>query len=125
MLDTQKIRLQDYLEKLRQEALAMNEVEFTVAVVDIAEQMWERLNREVVITPGKHLTIPNTCPGSNDNIMYTWFQKGHYLECEVFGDGNVEFFYRNFKDKQVWGEDTTFDKDFSIDIVDKILYFVQ
>lgn len=101
------------------------ECEFTYVVIEMAGQVWKKL-RAYFYTKERFLEIPDACPGNNDNFMFTWSRKEHYFECEIFGSGEVEFFYRNRQTGQNWGEDTTLEKlvsEISPDIVEKTTLF--
>jgi hypothetical protein len=113
-------KLLDYIQSLRLEVIAGNETEFTLSVLEKAEQVWEAL-RKVFSSQNKCLEVPDACPGYNDNFMYTWSKEEHYLECEIFGSGEVEFFYRT--NNNVWGEDIKFEQEFSAEIIEKVILF--
>lgn len=114
--------LQRYLDSLRLEARVSGESEFTVSVIDTAWQVWERLKKHF-LDQGVCLEVPDACPGQRDNFMYTWSRCEHYFECEIFGNGQIEFFYRNRNTGALWGEDTTLEKGFSTDIFGKASIF--
>ena len=113
-------RLLDYIQSLRSEVNASGETEFTLSVLEKADQVWKDL-RSVFSSKNKCLEVPDACPGYNDNFMYTWSKGEHYLECEIFGSGEVEFFYRTNND--VWGEDIKIGQDFSTAIIEKVALF--
>lgn len=117
-------RLRAYLETLRKEAISSREIEFSEKVLDLSWSVWQKLNNWFE-TRELHLEVPDACPGFRDNFMYTWSKAEHYLECEIFGTGEIEFFYRNRKTGQVWGEDTTIDQGFSTDILHKARLFIE
>ena len=113
-------RLLDYIQSLRSEIVASSETEFTLSVLDLAEQVWNNL-RSVFLSMGQCLEVPDACPGCQDNFMYAWSKGEHYLECEIFGTGEVEFFYRN--NDEIWGEDIKVGQEFSTAIIDKFTLF--
>lgn len=115
--------LRHYLDSLHFEVESTGQDEFTILVLDIAWQVWTGL-REYFLSKGLCLEVPDACPGQKDNFMYTWSKAEHYLECEIFGSGEVEFFYRNRNSREVWGEDTTLEQKFSATILDKATLFV-
>ncbi len=117
------LHLQNYLESLRSEARSNNETEFTIKALNIAWQVWNDL-KDHFQQKGLCLEVPDACPGSQDNFMYTWSKAEHYFECEIFGNGEVEFFYRNRSTGEVWGEDTTLEQGFSTAIFEKTAIFV-
>jgi hypothetical protein len=114
--------LENYLDTLRSEARAINESEFTVEVINYAWQVWLMLSNSFL---GKNLCleVPDACPGQDDNFMYTWSRAEHYLECEIFGSGSVEFFYRNRSSSENWGEDITVEDECSAAILEKVALF--
>lgn len=114
--------LQRYIENLRSELRTTGTTEFTEEVLDLAWQVWERLklyfeSREL------WLEVPDASPGSQNNFMYAWTRGDYYLECEIFGTGAIEFFYRDDKTDRVWGEDTTLELGFSSDVLAKVQLF--
>ena len=113
-------RLLDYIQSLRSKMLTSNETEFTLSVLEKAEQVWKNL-RSVFLSKDQCLEVPDACPGYQDNFMYAWSKGEHYLECEIFGTGEVEFFYRNNDD--IWGEDIKVGQEFSTAIIDKLALF--
>jgi len=113
-------KLLDYIQSLRSEVISGSETDFTLSVLENAERVWEKL-REVFSSQSKCLEIPDACPGYNDNLMYAWSRGEHYLECEIFGSGEVEFFYR--ANNEVWGEDIKLGQEFSTAIIEKIELF--
>jgi hypothetical protein len=116
-------KLQLYLDSLRFEAKSTSESEFSIATLDSAWQIWIKL-KNYFLSKGLCLEVPDACPGYKDNFMYTWSKAQHYLECEIFGTQEVEFFYRNRNNGEVWGEDTTIEQEFSPTILDKAALFV-
>ncbi|WP_026098232.1 hypothetical protein [Kamptonema formosum] len=113
-----------YLDSLKKEARVTGETEFSEKVLDLSWSVWEKL-KNLFEARGQCLEVPDACPGSRDNFMYTWSKAEHYLECEIFGTGEIEFFYRNRKNGAVWGEDTTLEQGFSKEIFDKASLFIE
>lgn len=120
--ENQHQHLLGYLGELRVEAKSSGEVEFSVTVIDLAEKVWLSLKNHFR-SQGKCLEVPDACPGSNDDFMYVWSKAEHYFECEIFGDGAVEFFYRNRSTGDNWGEDTTLEHGLSTTILAKAALF--
>jgi hypothetical protein len=85
-------KLISYLKLLRIEAESNHEVDFSIAVINLADQIWKNLNDYF---ENESLEVPDACPGNDDNFMYTWSKDEHYLECEIFSNGAIEFFYRD------------------------------
>lgn len=115
-------KLLNYLQTLRDEVRHNEESEFTIALLDLAEQVWLSL-RDNFQARSEYLEVPDACPGSENNFMYVWSKAEHYLECEIFGNGAVEFFYRNRSTGDNWGEDTTIGYGLSTTIFDKVSLF--
>lgn len=115
--------LELYLNSLRNELRRTKNTNFSERVLDLSWLVWETLKTQFVVK-GLYLEVPDACPGSRDNFMYTWSRSEHYLECEIFATGEVEFFYRNRSTGEVWGEDTTLEQGFSTDILDKVSLFL-
>jgi hypothetical protein len=116
--------LRVYLDSLKNEARVTGETEFSERVLNLSWSVWERLT-SLFQARGQWLEVPDACPGSKNNFMYTWSKSEYYLECEIFGTGEIEFFYRNRNTGEVWGEDTTLDQGFSGDILDKASLFIE
>ncbi|WP_341734808.1 hypothetical protein [Microcoleus sp. EPA2] len=117
-------RLRLYLDSLKNEVREEKDTSFTERVLNLSWSVWETL-KIFFETKGLCLEVPDACPGSKDNFMYTWSKSEHYLECEIFGTGEIEFFYRNRNTGEVWGEDTTLEQVFSTDILDKGSLFLE
>ncbi|MEO1401224.1 MAG: hypothetical protein AAFV72_08185 [Cyanobacteria bacterium J06635_1] len=120
--DEKALGLYLYLASLRTEAKSDDEARVMLSILDIAERVWGKLNNHFE-EGGRKLEIPDACAGDQDDFMYTWSKNEHYLECEIFGNGNIEFFYRNRHSSEVWGEDTTLDNGFSNAIFEKLSIF--
>jgi hypothetical protein len=75
----------------------------TTELAKLCEQVWFGL----VATHDRPFPLPAICPGDANNLMYTWNHGEHYLECEIFEQGEIEFFYRNRHTGETWGEDLT------------------
>lgn len=110
-------------------AALYNEVEagnvgFTTKVLDNARQVLKNLNSHF---RQNHLflEVPDACPGESDDFMFLWSKGEHHLECEIFGDGAVEFFYRNRATDEVWGEDITLESKLTPAIMKKLMLFVK
>lgn len=117
-------KLQEYFDSLHDETRTTREAEFSENVLNIAWLVWNRL-REHFMKNKLCLEVPDACPGQEDNFMYTWSEGEHYLECEIFGSGEIEFFYRNRENGRNWAEDTTLKQPFSKAILEKVELFTQ
>lgn len=118
-------RLRLYLDSLKNEVREEKDAKFTERVLNLSWSVWEALKTVFEKTKELCLEVPDACPGSKDNFVYTWSKSEHYLECEIFGTGEVEFFYRNRNSGEDWGEDTTLEQGFSTDILDKCSLFSE
>jgi hypothetical protein len=114
--------LQIYLESLKSEAQESYESQFTVAVLEYSWQTWNALSI-YFSRKSLRLEVPDACPGQDNDFMYTWSKSEHYLECEIFGNRTIEFFYRNRNSGEVWGEETTLEQGFSTSILGKVSIF--
>jgi hypothetical protein len=74
-------------------------------LLDTALQVWKNLK-----FTNPDLSEPNVVLGDRDNIMLTWSNAEHYLECEIFAQKQIEFFHRDKTINAVWGADVVFDK---------------
>jgi hypothetical protein len=117
--------LNAYLTRLKDEATSTDcDANFTVKVLCNAQKVWNDLNNHFQ-AGYQELIVPDACIGNTDNFMYTWIKDEHYLECEIFGNGEIEFFYRQEITGQVWGEDTTLDNLLLATILEKVAIFVR
>ena len=46
--------------------------------------------------------VPDAIPGVDGKLFYTWKSGEHYLDLEMFPDGETEFFYRNAQSGRLW-----------------------
>jgi len=112
-----------YVNELYIEASSKN-ASFTTDVLDNSSQVLKTLNSHFR-RDHLFLEVPDACPGESDNFMFVWNKGEHYLECEIFGNGAVEFFYKNRSSDEVWGEDTTVDEKLTSAILKKLILFVS
>jgi hypothetical protein len=117
--------IKSYIELLKREVKENQNTGFTEQVLDLSYVIWQKLKNLFEETKDLTLETPTACPGSKDNFMYTWTKMEHYLECEIFGSGEIEFFYRNRKTGENWGKDTTLEEGFSKDILHYLTLFAQ
>jgi hypothetical protein len=117
--------IKSYVELLKKEVKNNTNAGFTEQVLDLSYIVWQKLKNLFEETKGLTLEVPSACPGSKDNFMYTWSKAEHYLECEIFGLGAIEFFYRNRKTGENWGKDTTLEEGFSKDIRHYLTLFAE
>ncbi|MEH2458590.1 hypothetical protein [Nostoc sp.] len=114
--------LKAYLDKLRPQANSTGIDGFTISVLDTAWLTWEKL-KEYFLSKGLPLEVPDACPGKSNNFMYAWSKGEHYLECEILGNKELEFFYQNRNTSEVWGEDTSLEQEFSAAVLEKVALF--
>jgi len=114
---------ESYIDELYIEA-SSRDAGFTTDVLDNSRKVLKTLNshfrRDHLL-----LEVPDACPGELDNFMFAWNKGKHYLECEIFGNGAVEFFYKNRSSDEVWGEDTTVDEKLTPATLNKLILFVS
>lgn len=121
-------KLVKYLKSLKDEAIAINTSE---DILLKAYSVWSKLRDTFFYKkPKQILEVPDCCPNTGSegefHIMFTWTKDIHYLECEIFNNGDIEFFYRNRRIPSVgWGEDYTIGQTFSEDLIDKLSLFVE
>ncbi|HEY9824766.1 MAG TPA: hypothetical protein V6D19_04910 [Stenomitos sp.] len=115
-------RLERFIESLKSEVTKSDDSCFTITVINYSWEVWKYLSK-YFSDKDLCLEVPDACPGQDNNFMYTWSRGENYLECEIFGSGEIEFFYRNRKNNQVWGEDTTLEQGFSTSILEKTSLF--
>jgi hypothetical protein len=114
---SKRCSIKSYIALLRKEAKNDKAAGFTEQVLDLSSVVWQRLKQVFEETQGLSLEVPDACPGAKDNFIYTWSKAEHYLECEIFGSGEIEFFYRNRTTGENWGKETTLEQGFSKDIL--------
>jgi hypothetical protein len=117
--------IKSYLELLKREVNENQNTGFTEQVLDLSYIVWQKLKNLFEETKGLTLEVPSACPGAKNNFMYTWTKTEHYLECEIFGSGEIEFFYRNRKTGEDWGKDTTLEEGFSKDVLHYLTLFAE
>jgi hypothetical protein len=116
-------RLQDQQEKLKGNLVVLlKNQEVNQALYELSLEIWRELSHTLQRN-GCFLPIPQVCPGSSNNLMYTWSLDRHYLECEIFDSGEVEFFYRNRSTGETWGEDILSGQHLSREILQKANLF--
>lgn len=125
MTGSTRCTIKSYIDLLKNEVKNDIAAGFTEQVLDLSYSVWENLKKIFKETKGLALEVPSACPGSKDNFMYTWSKAQHYLECEIFGSGEIEFFYRNRTTGENWGKDTTLEQGFSIDILRYLTMFTE
>lgn len=67
----------------------------------LARLAWDAWNSLSAAT-GNSLPVPDACPGSEGELLYTWDRDEHHLELEIFPAAPAEFFYRNRQTGDLW-----------------------
>ena len=117
-IQDREIKLKRYIDSLTQA-----QPEFSIEAANLAWSIWVSL-KEIFLDKNQLLDVPNAAPGARDNFMLVWSEQQYYLECEVFADGKIEFFYHNRDTNESWGEDTR-KKEFSAEIIEKVSIFAH
>lgn len=97
---------------------------FTTRLLDNVRKVLKNLNNHFR-QDHLFLEVPDACPGESNDFMFLWKKGEHHLECEIFGDGAVEFFYRNRSTDETWGEDITLESKLTPEIMKKLMLFVN
>jgi hypothetical protein len=112
-------KMWNYLQSLSHET----ENKCDKSVINISIEFWKKL-KDHFKSRNVCLNVPDACLGYNHNLMFVWSNQEHYLECEIFSNQQIEFFYRNRNTNAVWGEDIEFNNHkFSDDILAKLSFF--
>lgn len=53
----------------------------------------------------RKMPIPVACTGPDGRLLYTWDHGEHHLELEFIPKMPAEFFYKNRRTRELWGED--------------------
>src|SRR2546421_9163409 len=77
--------LVDYLYQLVDQEL------ITPRVARLAWNAWTALSNST----GNALLVPDSCPGPDGQLLYTWDRNDHHLELENFADAPAEWFYES------------------------------
>jgi hypothetical protein len=90
--------LRDYLDSLKVEF--PDRAEF----LDYCWDVWDYISGYFLLNKEKVLEVPDACIGDASGFMYTWRKDNFYLECELFENGAIEFFYKhkNFLNTETW-----------------------
>jgi hypothetical protein len=92
-------------------------------MINLAKAVWGRLRAYTAHYCQKQLSTPSSSPGDDSCLMFVWSKGEHYLECEIFESGEVEFFYRNRRTRATWGEDMAACHQISKQIMEKVAIF--
>jgi len=124
-------RMNEYLDSLKEEAIRINGDESVIWLAkDFLTLFINKLAQQ-----NKVLEVPDCCPSEsnegNFHIMFIWDKDEHYLECEIFNSGVIEFFYRNRDSGEDWGWDLNYSvvkpgfNNHSDELIDKLSLFVE
>jgi hypothetical protein len=106
--------LVDYLYQIEDQEL------ITPRLARLAWDAWTTLSNSL----GNALSVPDACPGSDGELLYTWDRDEHHFELEVFPDAPAEFFYRNRTSGELWGCEYTLGEPVPCEALDRLRLFV-
>lgn len=116
--------LLDYFDRLAVESAEAGAL-FTKSAVDNSWRCWHQVSRKFEETFGLKLQVPNACPGDNDNVLLSWDDGKLHVECEVFGDGRVEFFKSDRSTEAFDGVDAEIDDPIAKQVLDWLTHFAR
>jgi hypothetical protein len=87
---------------------------------DLARKAWSLLWQET----GYVLPIPSACTGPDGQILYSWDKGEHHFEVEIIPGKPMEFFYRNRKTGELWGEEYTLGDSLPAEAAKKLKLFM-
>ena len=90
---------------------------------ELARLAWDAWNILSAAT-GNALPVPDACPGSDGELLYTWDRDEHHFELEIFPDAPAEFFYHNRHTGELWEADYTVGEAVSTDVLNRLRLFV-
>jgi hypothetical protein len=106
------MNLRPYIDSLKAEFPGREEF------LDYCWDAWEYLSGR--LSP-KTLEVPDACIGNASGFMYTWRKDNFYLECEIFEDRTIEFFYK--QKTEIDYEEWALGKDLPSIMVKRLMYF--
>jgi hypothetical protein len=120
-----------YLNNLRAQVEKQNTC-VSMKVIDNTEKVW-LLVKEWMVNNNKKIIEPDVCEGDSDNILLSWYSMDHtevkhYLEVEVFSNGDLEVFARVYHhgrddDYNTFYEEYKIDS-FNVDALRSVLDFL-
>jgi hypothetical protein len=88
--------------------------------------IWTYCAGYFLVEKAQVLEVPDACIGEdNKSFMFTWERGEHYLECEIFIDRGIEFFYKNNKTNEMICEGGSLMGGFPNTILEKMSLFAQ
>jgi hypothetical protein len=87
-----------YLQRVSTEGI---EPSITRATAKKSWDLWLAVRKAA----GSSLPVPSAGTGPDGVMFYSWDKGEHHLEAEIFPDRDTEFFYRNRRTGELWGED--------------------
>jgi hypothetical protein len=107
--------LKDYLDSLK------TEFSDRVKFLDYCWDVWDYISGYFLLNKEKVLEVPDACIGNASGFMYTWRKDNFYLECEIFEDETIEFFYKynNYVDSEEWN----LGEDISANMLKRLMFF--
>jgi hypothetical protein len=116
ILSAEDTQLSNYLESLLERG-------FSEGLINSAKTILSSLVIWTARYYQKQLLTPSASPGEDAALMFVWSKGEHYLECEMFVSGEVEFFYRNRRTRATWSEDVAVFNQISKQIMEKVAIF--
>jgi hypothetical protein len=116
VLSAEDTQLSNYLESLLERG-------FSEGFINSAKNILSSLVISTARYYQKQLMTPSASPGEDAVLMFVWSKGEHYLECEMFVSGEVEFFYRNRRTRATWSEDVAVFNQISKQIMEKVAIF--
>lgn len=91
----------------------------TPAVAKKAWDFWQVVRKAV----GTTIPIPSAGTGPDGVMFYSWDNGEHHLEAEFYPNRETEFFYRNRRTGELWGDDYS-KRVLSADLLTKLRLFL-
>lgn len=97
----QQAKHQEHREYLQRVATERKPPLITQATAKKSWDLWLAVRKAT----GYSMAVPSAGTGPDGVMFYSWDKGEHHLEAEIFPDRDVEFFYRNRRTGELWGED--------------------
>lgn len=109
--------LKNYIDSLRPE---------NSTFLDYCWEVWQHFNGYFLLQKAQVLEVPDACIGDGKGFMFTWEKDEHYLECEIFEDQSIEFFYKNKASNELaYSDASTLEDGFPDTLLHKMSFFVH
>jgi hypothetical protein len=86
---------------------------------ELAKQAWSG----VLSATAGDMPVPAACTGPDGEMFYSWDRGRHHLELEIIPGQPAEFFYRDRKAEEFWGEDYTIGNPLPARVIEKLPLF--